>query len=211
MQVVQNDTLGLLIHVHSKYHTLEAQRLALETADVRGTIEVKASAKDIEAVIPRPCPGRTYAVLWLSLVNIKRGDAKQKRERIMAFVDYVREKGAEILEIGSGRRTSDTKERRAMLSDAFEAVARGRQPSHTAVRGRQKRKWSDAQKDIIWQEWFSVRNEENDDAAKAASKRLGFAVDQFVMWHVVRDMKRAAGEPNATGASGRPFRKATKR
>lgn len=207
MRVGENDTIGIVIHVHGKYYTPAAQRAAIETIGARAIVEIGPRDKEIAPRIPFPCRGRTYAVQWLFLVNLKKGTAQRKRERIMEFVDYIREAGAEILEVGSGRRTSDTRQRRAMLSEAFEAVTRGRQPSHTSVRGRQPRKLSDAQKDIIWREWFDVNNETNEDAAEVASKRLKFDVDQFVMWHVVRDMRRAAGDANATGASGRPFRK----
>ena len=210
MRVVENDVIGIVIGVHGKYHTPEAQRRAIETAMPRAVVEVDRHKATVMEAIPRPCAGRVYAIMWLFLVNLKRGSAKKKRERVMEFVDEVRCKGAEILEVGSGRRTSDTRQRRAMLSEAFEAVTRGRQPSQTSVRGRRKREWSDAQKEIIWNEWHSVRNETNDDAAAAASRRLKIEIDQFVMWHVVREMRRAAGDANATGASGRPFRKRSK-
>lgn len=211
MPVEDSDTIGIVIHVHGPRYTQASQQSAIETIGARAIVAIGQRDKEIAPRLPFPCPGRTYALLWLFLVNRKRGTAQRKRERIMAFVDWVREHGAEILEVGSGRRTDDTKQRRAMLSEALEAVTRGRQPSHTGVRGRQPRKLSDGQKDIMWREWFNVRNETNADAAAAASKRLGFVVDQFVIWHVVRDMRRAAGEPSATGASGRPFRKASKR
>lgn len=210
MRVVENDVIGIVISVHGKYHRPEAQRQALETVGPRAVVEIDHRKKTIMEALPRPCPGRVYAVMWLFLVNIKRGTAQAKRERIMEFVDEVRCKGAEILEVGSGRRTSDTKQRRAMLSEAFEAVTRGRQPSQTSVRGRRPRQLTDASKEIIWNEWHSVRNETNDDAAAAASRRLKIEIDQFVMWHVVREMRRAAGDANATGASGRPFRKRSK-
>ena len=206
MAVAQDDLIGMVIHVHGKYHTAEAQRRALETVGPRAVVEINGKKQTVMEALPKPCAGRTYAIMWMFLVNLKKGNAQRKRERIMEFVDWVREHGAEVLEVGSGRRTSETKQRRAMLSDAFEAVTRGRQPSHTLVRGRQPRKLTDAQKDIIWREWFNVRNKTNPDAAIAASERLGFEVDHFVCWHVVRDMRRAAGEKNATGASGRPFK-----
>lgn len=210
MAVAQNDVIGIVIHVHGKYHSTAAQRRALETVSPRATIDVDGKKQTVMEALPRPCPGRVYAIMWLFLVNLKKGTAQRKRERIMEFVDEVRCRGAEILEVGSGRRTSDTKQRRAMLSEAFEAVTRGRQPSQTSVRGRKPRQLTDASKEIIWNEWHSVRNETNDDAAAAASRRLKIDIDQFVMWHVVREMRRAAGDANATGASGRPFRKSTR-
>lgn len=210
MAVAQNDVIGIVIHVQGKYHTAEAQRRALETVGPRAVVEINGKKQTVLEALPKPCPGRTYALLWLFLVNLKKGTAQKKRERIMEFVDEVRCKGAELLEVGSGRRTDDTKQRRAMLSEAFEAVTRGRQPSQTNVRGRQKRQWTDTQKEVIWNEWHSVRNETNDDAAASASRRLKIDVDQFQMWHVVRDMRRAAGDATATGASGRPFRKRTR-
>lgn len=211
MPVEKSDTIGLVIDVRGTRHPVVAQRDAIETIEPRVLITVGAKQSTILEAVPQPRAGRIYAVLWLFLVNRKRGTAQRKRERIMEFVDAVREGGAEILEVGSGRSTNDAKQRRSMLSDAFEAVTRGRQPSTTNVRGRRPRKYSDPQKDIMWREWFDVNNVTNDDAAEAASKQLKFTVDQWQIWHVVKDMKIAVGDPNATGASGRPFRKSTKR
>lgn len=76
--------------------------------------------------------------------------------------------------------------------------------------GRKPREWLDAQKQVIWNEWHSKSNETNADAAAAASRQLKISVAPFQMYHVVRDMRRAAGDANATGASGRLFRKRSK-
>lgn len=201
------DILGIVAHGFPRYRP-EAQEKLAEEAGARAVLHLGKRHRDLDSVLKQGRKGGRYTVQWLFMVCTVRASAKAKRDIVATFVDDVREMGAEIFEIGSGRCTSDTKQRREMLSDAYEAVTRGRQPSQTNVRGRRKRVWTAEQKDIIWSEWFSVRNATNEDAATKASKRLGFKVDQFQMWHVAREMKVEQGDADATGASGRPWKTA---
>lgn len=198
------DILGIVAHGFPRYPSKTQEKL-LDEAGARAVLHLGKKQTSREDVLQQRRKGCVYAVQWLFMVCTERASARKKRDIVAEFVDDVREAGAEVYEIGSGRSTKDTKQRREMLSDAYEAVTRGRQPSQTNVRGRRKRVWTAEQKDIIWSEWFSVRNVTNEDAAAKASKRLGVAVDQFLMWHVVRDMRREQGDENATGASGRPW------
>lgn len=198
------DILGIVAHGFSRYRP-DAQEKLVQEAGARAVLHLGKRHLSLDDVLKQKRKGGVYAVQWLFMVCTVRASAKAKRDIVAEFVDEVREVGGEVFEIGSGRSTSDTKQRREMLSDAYEAVTRGRQPSQTNVRGRRKRVWTAEQKDIIWSEWFSVRNVTNEDAAVKASKRLGFKVDQFQMWHAVRDMKVEQGDEDATGASGRPW------
>ncbi len=200
------DILGIVAHGFPRYRPETQEELARE-AGARAVVHLGKRQRSLESVLQQKRKGCVYAVQWLFMVCTVRTSAKRKRDIVAEFVDEVREVGGEVFEIGSGRSTKDTKQRREMLSDAYEAVTRGRQPSQTNVRGKPKRVWTPEQKDIIWAEWFSHQNATNGDAAVKASKRLKLKVDQNMMWHVVRDMKVEQGEPDATGASGRPWKK----
>jgi hypothetical protein len=206
MQKTPGDIVGVVVHGHAGRYDPEKQRDAIATASPRAVFNLNSKdGLDLERLWKRSTDGRVFVVQWLFLICTGKASAKRKRDRILQFVDEVRERGGEILELGSGMRTKIAVERRKMLSDAFEAVASGRMPSMTAQRGRRRRVWSDAHKKVMWAEWFSHNNATNEDAAEAVSEQLGFEVDQFQIWHVIKAMRQAKGEANATGASGRPW------
>ena len=202
-----SDIVGVVVHGHGRQYAPDSQQEAIATAAPRAVFNLGSKdGLDIERLWKRSAPGRLFVLQWLFLVCTVRTTAKKKRDLVMRFVEEIRERGGEILEAGSGRNTKSAAERRAMLSDALEAVTRGRMPSMSAQRGRRRKVWPEAQKQIMWNEWFSVRNETNTDAAEAVSEQVGFEIDQFQIWHAIKAMQIERGMPNATGASGRPWK-----
>lgn len=187
------DIVGVAIHGHGRLHPVSRQVASVERAAPRTIFEVGVNGMDTEKLWKRSTANRVFAIEWLFLVCTIRGSAKKKRDLVLRFVDEVRERGGEVLEMGSGRSTAKTAERRAMLSDAFEAVTRGRMPSMTNQRGRPKRKWADAERKVFEAVWHSHKYAENDDAAEAASKELGYEVTAYQIWSVL-------------GPSGRPWK-----
>lgn len=207
------DIKGIIVHGHPPRFSVEKQRAALERAGVKDCFEqglkVHSNDKplDIEYMWGRGQKGRQLVVHWLFLVINRRANAKAKRKLLLQFVDEVRSRGSEILEVGSGRNTANPEDRVAMLADALDAVTKGRMPSQTEQKGRPRKRWSAGQRKDIWSAWLSIEYATNEEAAEAASETLGFRVTPNQMWHVVQEMRIAKGDPSATGASGRPWKK----
>ena len=167
-------------------------------------IEVKKNADLPDCARQMAAAGRVIAVQWLFLACNARETSKARRDCITEFVKVLRGLGCEIWEIASGQRTDTARSRNQMVADACRAATR--LPRAGNQLGRPPRMWTGKQRQIIWTEWFSRNNATNEDAATAASKRLEIAVSSNQMWHAVRDMRRKRGRPQATGASGRPWK-----
>jgi hypothetical protein len=200
------DILGVAVHGHKAQYSVARQKLALAAAEPRGIIEMGKEDVTIETVWKRATSHRVLAIEWLFLICTIRGGAKKKRDLVHRFVDEVQERGGEIWEVGSDRRTDDREEKRAMMQDAFEAVTMGRQPIMTARGGRPPRKWSPRQKEVIEAKWLSHAYATNEEAAEAVSKELGIDATPRMCWDVMKMIRMERGEVNPTGASGRPWK-----
>lgn len=187
------DIVGVVVHGHGKLYTVERQKAALERVNPRAIFDVGVNGFDIERMWKRATANRVLAIEWLFLVCTIRGSAKRKRDLVHRFVDEVRERQGEVLEVGSRRSTASPVERRGMLQDAFEAVTRGRMPSMTLQRGRPKRKWTERERKVFDAVWPSHKYAENEDAAAAASAELGYEITAHQIWTVL-------------GPSGRPWK-----
>ncbi len=199
MQKTPGDIIGVVVHGHGRQYDVDKQKDAVGVAPPRAIYHLGSKdGYDIERLWTRSTSNRLFVLQWLFLVCTIKGRAKKKRDLVLRFVDEVRQRGGEVLEIGSGRRTDIPAERRAMLSDAFEAVTLGRMPSMTNQRGRPPKQWDERARKVFDAVWPSHDYATNDDAAAAASEELGYEVTAHQIWTV-------------KGASGRPWKTTRKR
>lgn len=148
--------------------------------------------------------GDVATVVWLGILVDPIGSLKARRRDLQDTLDEIEARGASIWELATGRRSTDKKQRDAMVIDAVEGLARGRFDRGTDRPGRPPRFSSPEDKAIIWEEWHEKRHKNNAAAALAASKKLKRNIDANMMWRIVRDMRDDADEVTVlAGGSGR--------
>jgi hypothetical protein len=148
--------------------------------------------------------GDVAVVTWLGLLADPVGNVALRRRDLKEIVDEIEEKGASIWELATDRRSTDKKQRDAMIADAWEGLAKARFDKGTASPGRPPQFKSEEDRAIIWDEWHSKQHKTNAEAARAASARLQKIIRPNLMWRIVLEMRAANGLPaKLKGGSGR--------
>lgn len=147
--------------------------------------------------------GDTAVVTWLGLLADPVGNVTVKRDDLQEVIDSIEAKGATIWELSTDRKSSDKKQRDAMIADAWAGLAKQRFDRATRKQGRPPRVVTDEEKAIVWEEWFNKKHKKNDDAAKAAKVRLKRHISPHMMWRIVKEMRAASGTNGLKGGSGR--------
>lgn len=155
--------------------------------------------------------GDLATVAWLGLLADPIGNVRARRRDLMDTIEEIEGKGAAIWELATGRRSSDKKQRDAMIADAIEGLARQRFDKGFEKPGRPPRFSDPEDRAIIWNEWHSKRNKTNTQAAEAASRRLKRVIGPRLMWEIVADMRDEADEATvlAGGSGRRPGRRSS--
>lgn len=149
-------------------------------------------------------PGDTGVVAWLGLLSDPIGNIGVRRRDLQATVDDLEARDVTIWELATNRRSSDKAERDAMLADAWAGLAKARFDKATASPGRPQKITSDADKQIVWDEWHDKKHDTNAAAARAASEKLKRKIGAHLMWRIVLEMRKARGDDNSwKGGSGR--------
>jgi hypothetical protein len=148
-------------------------------------------------------PGDIAVVTWLGLLADPIGNVTVRRNDLKEVVEKIEENGASIWELQTDRRSSDKKQRDAMMADAWDGLAKQRFDRATRKQGRPPRVATDEEKQIIWDEWFNKKHKKNLDAARAATERLKRRINPHMMWRIVKEMRAAKGLKGPVGGSGR--------
>lgn len=123
-------------------------------------------------------PGDTYYVYALVLVPTPRGeDALPPTAQVIDFVSEVHERKGVIIEVYTGRRSDDPKQKRAMIGDAVASLksgGRGKMPAGFRAPGRKAVKWTEEQLQRAHDAWFSRDYATNKTAERHMPK--GFTV-----------------------------------
>ena len=144
----KTDIVGIAHDIRSRLYPVASQRELVARAGARTTFII--GGYQLPDIVRTARPGRLFAIQWLFLVANPHSKTAAKRGEVIEFVDEVRERGGEVLEVGSGRTTAASPERQAMLKDAMRAVAGNRQPGHRQTPGRPRREFTEA-------EWAQAR------------------------------------------------------
>lgn len=195
---------GIIRNTIPRY-SLEGQRQAMEQNGVTVVYEDDGKKPySREAWIKSLRSGDVATVAWLGILVDRIGSTKARHRDLQSVMEEIEERGATIWELATGRRSSDKKERDAMVFDALEGLSRGRFDKGTSRLGRPPRFRSPEEKAIIWEEWHEKRHKNNAAAAIAASKRLKRNISANLMWKIIRDMRDESDEVAIlAGGSGR--------
>lgn len=140
--------------------------------------------------------GDTVYIYGLALVPTKRGEDELKpTDQVREFLIEVHERGGTVVEVSTGRKSTDRAHRKAMTADAVKGLKRGnRSPRTGKTRGRPKLEWSADDVAKAKAVWFS-----RDYASNViASKYLPKGITAKRAWQLF-------------GASGRPYKKSKRR
>lgn len=141
-------------------HSLPSQTVALEAA---GVIKIH---DDLDLCIRqrRRRHGDVVAVTRLMLLAdpSRRYQAGGMRQALYKAIDAIEAAGATILELETGRSTSDPRQRDQMIRDAIDDLARTRKGTRRP--GRPRRVWTDEQRTIMEIHWRDLRHRTNRDA-----------------------------------------------
>lgn len=117
--------------------TRERQLTALREAGAQWFAELGRYPKTWRDVVNVVREGDTVFIYALSLVPTKRGeDELPPSAQVSEFLMEVHERGGVVVEVYSGRKSSDRKARRAMVADAHKALKRGSRALPPTGRGR---------------------------------------------------------------------------
>lgn len=155
------------------------QEMELRVAGAQHIIDLPGKGKHSWRDAVKLCrPGDTYYVYALVLVPTPRGeDALPPTAQVIDFVSEVHERKGVIIEVYTGRRSDDPKQKRAMIGDAVASLksgGRGKMPAGFRVPGRKAVKWTEEQLQRAHDAWFS-----RDYATNEAAERHmppGFSV-----------------------------------
>ncbi len=191
----------------SKRYPLSAQVRALREAGLSVIYEETKSyqSHDIRTVWLKSLRGGDTAVVtWVGLLADPIGNVTTRRRDLSEVLEEIETRGAVIWELSTGRVSDDKKQRDAMLADAWAGLAKQRFDKATRKQGRPPKVSSDADKAIIWEEWFNKKHRSNEAASKAATERIGRKIPAGLMWRIVKQMKIERGvKDDAVAGSGR--------
>lgn len=169
------------------------QDTALRAAGAQWVVEIGVTPRTWREAITPVRTGDVVYVYALALIPTKRGqDELTPSLQVADFLMDVRERGAEVVEVLTGRKSGDPKDRRAMVKDANKALRRGSRALPSTGRGR-GRPGKEFDADVLAKAkavWFSRDYETNLIAAKHLPGKMTYKW----AWRLF-------------GASGRPFKK----
>lgn len=180
-----NDVIGF-IRVFLPRYPEAGQRRAMSENGIAGIIqEGGRKANGTRADILRMhAPGRILAIQHLFLLADPKAKRKSggTRADLWKAVDAWEADDGLILELATGRRTDDKRQRDEMMRDAIEALARGRHKTTRGdKRGRPKKEFSEADLTRGKAVWEGRKYKTWDDAAEALPK--GMTVwDAYALW-----------------------------
>lgn len=134
----------------------------------------------------------TVYIYALSFLPTKRGgDKLSPTAQVADFLLEVHERGGVVVEVHTGRKSNNRKDRQGMIDDAHKALKRGTRalPSTGRERGRPKNEWTKEQVDKAKKVWFCRDYVTN----TAAARHLPKGMTARHCW-------------NLFGASGRPYK-----
>lgn len=129
--------------------------------------------------------------LYLMVDPSKRYARGGLRGSLYATIDAIEALGGTIVELSTGRRSSDRQQRDAMIRDAIEDMARSRSDAPV---GRPRKDWTDSQKAIIQKHWFLLAHPTN-QAAVRAMKSEGVVCSTMQAHRLLGKSGRIAGNP----------------
>lgn len=182
----------------------QRKRLAAAGCTVIRELDGKKDAMDQAALIRMARPERVLVfchAFFLADPNTRgaRGTIKSNFDKTLAAIG---KRGGIIKDLETGLTTEDPAHRRAIIALSHNHIGRSNKGLRSALNGSKSpgrpKTWTDAEKEIVWQEWHSRAHKTNAEAAAAVSERIDRRVSAFALWRVVRELRRAKGMPDAT-------------
>lgn len=177
--------------------TRETQDTALRRAGAEWIVAlgrvVPKTWRDVAKIVRE---GDTVYVYGLALVPTKRGEDELKpSDQVREFLIEIHDRGGEVVEVSTGRKSRNPEERRAMVADAVKGLKRGnRSPKTGKARGRPPKEFAADDVAKAKAVWFS-----RDYASNViAAKYLPNGMTAKRAWQLF-------------GASGRPYKKSKRR
>jgi hypothetical protein len=179
------------------------QRAALIAYGVPETsiYEEGKDAEGLDALTRALRAGEAVAVVHLHLLAPpKRKTSDRPRRDLWKGIAAIEGKDSHIIEVGSGRSTSNKLERDDMIADAIEALTHsGRSPRRKDKGGRPPLDFTDAEIEAARREWYDLRHRTNADALKAIRAAIKVLRKDAPMW----TMSRCYRSEHGFGPSGR--------
>jgi len=201
------DIRGIARNVSKRYPVAAQQALMAQN----GLTVIYAETKQYAGVDIRGAwlhslrPGDVGVVTWLGLLADPVGNVTLRRRDLKEVLDAIEHQGASVWELATGRRSTDKKQRDAMIADAWDGLAKQRFDKGTAKAGRPAQFTAPEDRAVVWEEWHSKAHKTNAEAARAASARLKRTISANRMWRIVLEMRKDKGISAADlkGGSGR--------
>jgi hypothetical protein len=192
----------------SKRYPVTAQVAMMEKAGLKVIYVEDRSTRDWgdvrEAWMHSLRHGDTAVVTWLGLLADPIGNVTIRRRDLNGVIAEIEHRGVSIWELATDRRSTDKKQRDAMIANAWEGLAKQRFDRGTEKAGRPPVVFSPEEHEIIWTEWHSKQHKTNGEAASAASAKMKRHIDANRMWRMVKAMRKERGEEtDQKGGSGR--------